>query len=167
MMLSNLTPKIITFSSLYCFFRCCQNMFNAKREAEFAKPKCKQKKMKAYCTFVTVSVKCLLLSIIFIGLKNFSHFHMKGVNKCFAEIQICRQAVNFINILRTNFSYECHFGSFFCVHVTREKLRKAFLYEKGSGKMLMKLTPYERLEIGLAFEPLLHQFSCHVISQIK
>jgi len=32
--------------------------------------------------------------------------------------------VNFINILCTNFSYKHHFGSFFYVHVTREKLLK-------------------------------------------
>jgi hypothetical protein len=30
----------------------------------------------------------------------------------------------FINSLRTNFSYECRFGSFIYVHVTREKLSK-------------------------------------------
>ncbi len=33
----------------------------------------------------------------------------------------CRQGVNFINILRTNFSYKCCFGSFFYIHVTRKK----------------------------------------------
>jgi len=38
--------------------------------------------------------------------------------------------VNFINILRTNFSYENHFGSFFYVHVTREMLRKQRSYKK-------------------------------------
>ncbi len=31
--------------------------------------------------------------------------------------------VNFINILHTSFLYEHHFGSFFYVHVTREKDR--------------------------------------------
>ncbi len=48
--------------------------------------------------------------------------------------------VNFFNILRTNFLYEHRFGSFFYVHVTREKLPKPFSYEKRSGIMLMKLT---------------------------
>ncbi len=48
--------------------------------------------------------------------------------------------VNFINILRTNFSYEHCFGSFFYVHVTREKLPKQCSYKKFVRKMLMKLT---------------------------
>jgi len=37
--------------------------------------------------------------------------------------------VNFINILRTNFSYECCFGSFFYRHVTRETLPKRRSYK--------------------------------------
>jgi len=48
--------------------------------------------------------------------------------------------VNFINILRTNFSYKRHFGSFFYVHVTRENLPKQRLHEKFVCKILMKLT---------------------------
>jgi len=36
---------------------------------------------------------------------------------------------HFINILRTNFSYERRLGSFFYVHVTREKLPKQRLYK--------------------------------------
>jgi len=48
--------------------------------------------------------------------------------------------VNFINILLTNFSYEHRFGSFFYVHVTREKLPKQRLYKKRGRIMLMKLT---------------------------
>jgi len=47
--------------------------------------------------------------------------------------------VNFINILRTNFLYERLFGSFFYVHVTREKLPKQHLDKKFLIKMLMKL----------------------------
>jgi hypothetical protein len=47
--------------------------------------------------------------------------------------------VNFIKILRTNFSYQCCFGSFFYVHVTREKLPKQHSYKKFVGEMLMKL----------------------------
>jgi len=43
-----------------------------------------------------------------------------------------KSAVNFINIQRTNFSHERWFGSFFYVHVTREKCPRI---------MLMKLTP--------------------------
>jgi len=38
--------------------------------------------------------------------------------------------VNFINILSTNFLYERHFGSFFYVHVTREKLPKLRFLQK-------------------------------------
>jgi len=46
-----------------------------------------------------------------------------------------RTLVNFINILRTNFLYECRFGSFFYVHVTREKLPKRCSYEKFACKI--------------------------------
>jgi len=53
-------------------------------------------------------------------------------------------AVNFINILRTNFSYQSLFGSFFYLHVTREKLLKRRSYEKFACKMLVKLTPNVR-----------------------
>jgi hypothetical protein len=53
--------------------------------------------------------------------------------------------VNFINILHTNFLYERYFGSFFYIHVTREKLPERRSYEKFSCKMLMKLTPGEHL----------------------
>jgi len=35
-----------------------------------------------------------------------------------------QSGVNFINILGANSLYELHFGSFFYVHVTREKLPK-------------------------------------------
>ncbi len=48
--------------------------------------------------------------------------------------------VNFIKILRANFTYESLIGSFFYLHVTREKLPKRHLYEKFAHKMLMKLT---------------------------
>ncbi len=51
----------------------------------------------------------------------------------------------FINALRSNFMYESIFGSFFYLHVTREKLLKRHLYEKLWRKTLMKLTP------GLSF----------------
>jgi len=40
--------------------------------------------------------------------------------------------------LCTNFLYECCFGSFFYIHVTREKLPKRHLYKKFVRKILMK-----------------------------
>ncbi len=50
--------------------------------------------------------------------------------------------VNFIKILRKNFSYKCRFGSFFYVHVTRNKLPIKLSNEKFvRSKMLTKLTP--------------------------
>ena len=39
------------------------------------------------------------------------------------------------------FLNECRFGSFFYIHVTREKLRKRLSYEKFVPKTLMKLKP--------------------------
>jgi len=56
--------------------------------------------------------------------------------------------VNFINVQRTNFSYECRFSSFFYVHVTRKKLPKWRLYKKRKRLMLMILTAgiQDRLE---------------------
>jgi len=48
--------------------------------------------------------------------------------------------VHFINILCTNFLYECCFSSFFYVHVTRGKLPKWHSYKKFVRKILMKLT---------------------------
>jgi len=49
--------------------------------------------------------------------------------------------VNFIHVVCPNFMYESLFGSFFYLHVTREKLLKRRLYKKFAHKMLMKLTP--------------------------
>jgi len=57
------------------------------------------------------------------------------------EKHFSKPVVNLINILRTNFSYEHHFGSFFYVLVTREKLPKQRSYKKCAHKILMKLTP--------------------------
>jgi len=49
--------------------------------------------------------------------------------------------VNFINIIRANFSYECLFGSFLRTYVRRKKLpKRQRTYEKFVRKMLMKLT---------------------------
>ncbi len=55
-------------------------------------------------------------------------------------LRVMSAGVNFINILRTKLKYEHLFGSFFHIHVTREKLRKQHMYEKFVCKMLMKLT---------------------------
>ncbi len=52
-----------------------------------------------------------------------------------------RTAVNFINVKRTNFSYERHFGSFYYVYVTEKKLPKLCSYKKFAHLTLMKLTP--------------------------
>ncbi len=41
-----------------------------------------------------------------------------------------KPAVNFINFLRTHFLYKHCFGSFFYIHVCREKLPKQHLYKK-------------------------------------
>jgi len=49
--------------------------------------------------------------------------------------------VNFINILHAHFCTDVLCSTFFYLHVTREKLNKTLLYEKGARKMLMKLTP--------------------------
>ncbi len=38
--------------------------------------------------------------------------------------------VNFINILRTNFSYKRRFGSFYYVHVTRKKAAEMTFVQK-------------------------------------
>jgi len=50
-------------------------------------------------------------------------------------------AVNFINIIRANFSYKRRFSSFYYVHVTRKKLLKWRSYKKCAHIKLMKLTP--------------------------
>jgi len=49
--------------------------------------------------------------------------------------------VNFINVICARFLYEHHFGSFYYVHVTREKLLKQRSYKKFACITLMKLTP--------------------------
>jgi len=56
--------------------------------------------------------------------------------------------VNFINVKRTNFSYECRFGSFYYIHVTREKLPEQRSYKKFVRLTLMKLTT-DWIERGL------------------
>jgi hypothetical protein len=50
-------------------------------------------------------------------------------------------AVNFINIIQACFSYECPFGSFYYVHVTRKKAAEKTFVQKSARIMLMKLTP--------------------------
>ncbi len=46
-----------------------------------------------------------------------------------SKVEICT-GVNFFNVNRSNFLYQCHFGSFYYIHVTREKLVKQHLYKK-------------------------------------
>jgi len=60
--------------------------------------------------------------------------------------------VNFINILCANFLYECCLGSFFYIHVTREKLLKQCWYKKFVRKMLMQLTLGLKLQLVLLFD---------------
>jgi len=60
--------------------------------------------------------------------------------------ELLHAVVNFINILGANFTYESLFGSFFYLHVTREKLSKR-RYKK-IRKMLMKLTPGRKQNRG-------------------
>jgi len=43
--------------------------------------------------------------------------------------------------LLTNFSYECRFGSFFYVHVTRNAAEMTFVRKTRAKKSLTKLTP--------------------------
>jgi len=62
---------------------------------------------------------------------------VKAVHRMLMKLS---QGVNFINILCAHFLYKVLHTAFFYLHVTREKLPKILLYEKGSRKMLMKLT---------------------------
>jgi len=55
-----------------------------------------------------------------------------STNKSAISIHI--SVVNFINVLHANFTYKSLFGSFFYLHVTREKLLKKCLYEKFAQK---------------------------------
>jgi len=59
------------------------------------------------------------------------------------EISPC---VNLTNIIHELFLYKSLFGSFFYLHVTREKLPKKCSYKKFLRKMLMKLTLGEPLD---------------------
>jgi len=54
-----------------------------------------------------------------------------------SPLQLLRQGVNFINVFRTNFSYEHHFSSFFSSYMYVEKRR---MYENFVRLTLMKLT---------------------------
>jgi len=59
-----------------------------------------------------------------------------------AEWRSASAGVNFINVKRARFLYECHFGSFFLLTYTcRKKLPKWRSYEKRARLTLMKLTP--------------------------
>jgi hypothetical protein len=106
-------------------------------------------------------------SMLFLPLVNFNiilrkHFLYKSASHSFSLITVriftfwsqnigakceCKMlmkltpGVNFINIIRANFSYECLFGSFLRTYVRRKKLpNRQCTYEKFVRKMLMKLT---------------------------
>jgi len=51
---------------------------------------------------------------------NFGQTTLKDEKKVHPTHHV-RPTVNFINVIRTNFSYECPFGSFFYIQVTRKK----------------------------------------------
>jgi len=57
-----------------------------------------------------------------------------------------RPAVNFINIKRTNFSYEHHISAAFSSYMYIEKWRS---HKKFVRKMLIKLTPVELIDSGM------------------
>jgi len=69
-------------------------------------------------------------------------------NSCIYDLmsKTSTPVVNFImhQHFTYNFPYELRFGSFFYVHVTREKLPKQCSYKKIICKMLMKLTPAQQ-----------------------
>ncbi len=73
---------------------------------------------------------------------------------CTCKINIFRTdwdlpCVNFINIWHTKNSYKICFGSFFYIHVTRDKLPKQRSYKKRGRKTLMKLTACRQLEAAI------------------
>jgi len=68
-----------------------------------------------------------------------------------------RPAVNFINILCTNFLYERHFGSFYYVHVTKKKAAEWHSHKKCGCLTLMKLTAV--VNLTNIYNQLLHQYS--------
>ncbi len=72
-------------------------------------------------------------------------FYGFRLNRNVSCAKILRQCAmicyNCINILRTNFLYKSLFGSFFYLHVTREKLPKRQSNKKFAHKMLKKLRP--------------------------
>jgi len=64
------------------------------------------------------------------------------------KFEIFRSGVDFTNIIRTNFLYECLLCSFFYIHTYihmyvrgKKLLNRRRTYEKFVRKMLMKLTP--------------------------
>ncbi len=91
----------------------------------------------------------LLLAMFENRLKQIPRKHFDWENPPFYDhfsssyhfLSYLRPGVNFINIVRAPFSYESLCAAFFYLHVTREKLPKKILYEKGAPKTLMKLTP--------------------------
>jgi hypothetical protein len=65
------------------------------------------------------------------------------------------------------FSYEHRFGSFFYVHVTREKLPKRRLYKKIVRKMLMKLTTEQIFSREKESSIIIERIEMHFISEWK
>jgi hypothetical protein len=49
---------------------------------------------------------------------------LPAATQAFVKIWTEYTGVNFVNIKRTNFSYERRFGSFYYIHLTRKKLPK-------------------------------------------
>jgi len=62
-------------------------------------------------------------------------------HECSNKRILIAAAVNFINVIRVCFLYECRFGSFFYVHVLSKTCQNVRSYEKIARLMLMKLTP--------------------------
>jgi len=86
------------------------------------------------CTYVCKFL-CLTSSLpLFLFISNFKFVFFHHPSRALPPV------VNFINVKRTNFLYECCFSSFNYVHVTRKKLPKWRSYEKFVRRMLTKLT---------------------------
>jgi len=96
---------------------------------------------KMFDTFVSLKSATFSLDLVFLVV--IDTVLMKTEVKWNEVSSLENKGDNFINILRTNFSHERWCGSFFYVHVTREKLPKQCLYKKFVSKMFMKLTKGE------------------------
>jgi len=98
--------------------------------------------------------------LLFLGnYKNFISINIPGVNfinifrapfsfeSLFLAAFLQSHVANFITILCAHFLYKSAIGSFFYLHVTREKLLKRLSYKKGTCKMLIKLTTGDKLSL--------------------